>query len=140
MILDWLQDACGNLSEPQEQIITLKNCSTSIVCPENTFLGVYDCNNIADVPEQPFQIGEAMAPLYNIQIEGDLPISTRVTTQDDNIIFYCESDARIVNQEVIIYEDVNINFVYDVGEEIGSCNYTVETKRSPIPDFMAPPR
>jgi len=119
-------DACGNLSEPQEQIITLKNCSTTIACPENTFLGVYDCSNIEDVPDFPNAIEEAIAPPYSIQIEGDLPERLRATTQDDNTIFVCESNARIVNREVIIYNDVNINFVYDVGEEIGICNYTID--------------
>lgn len=82
-----------------------------------------------------------MASPYNILIEGDSPSDNlRVHTQDDGIIFYCESDSRMVNRNITIYIDENFNFIYDVGEELGSCSYTVETMPdlSP-PQFIAPP-
>jgi len=134
-------DACGNLADEQEQIITIdceRNSDYTIICPENTFLGTVSCFNVNEVPDQANTIEEAMAPPYNIQIEGDITNDIRAFTIDDGVIFYCESDPRIVNRNVIIYKDVNVNFVWDVGEEIGGCNYTIETERSPFPDFTAP--
>jgi len=128
-------DACGNISEPQEQMITYNcesaNTDITIICPNNTFLGIFDCMNIEDVPDLPGNLEEAMASPYNIQIEGDLTPTVRVDSNDDGIIFYCESDSRSVNRSVIIYDDINLNFIFDVGEQIGACNYTIET----IPDL-----
>lgn len=118
-----------------------QNPNFEITCPENTFLGIFDCNNVADLPFQPVNLAEAMASPYNIIIEGDLSANNlRVATEDDAVIFYCESDSRLVNRKVIIYEDLNFNFIWDVGEEVGSCSYTVETipDLSP-PQFTAPP-
>jgi len=135
-------DACGNLADEQQQIITIdceRNNNYTITCPENTFLGTFSCFNITEIPDQANTIEEVMAPPYNIQIEGDITNDIRAFTIDDSVIFYCESDARIVNRNVIIYKDINLNFAWDLGEEIGGCNYTIETERSPFPDFTAPP-
>jgi len=124
-------DACGNFSEPQEQIITYNcerpNSEITIICPDDTFLGTFDCTNIHQTPEHPGRITEALDSPYNIQIEGDLTPYIRVTTFDDGAVFYCESDSRSVNRNIIFYMDINLNFVYDIGEEIGGCNFTIET-------------
>lgn len=113
------------------QVSLAQPADITITCPENTFLGVYDCFNISDVPDPANRIEEIIAPPYNIQIEGELTSNVRVIVKDDDTIFICEQDARTVNRSIIIYKDVNFNFVYDVGEEIGTCNYTIET----IPDL-----
>jgi len=81
-----------------------------------------------------------MAAPYSIQIEEDITSNIRVLTEDDAIIFYCREDARIVNREITFYDCANSNFIYDNGEEIGTCNFTIETipDISP-PEFIAPP-
>lgn len=69
-----------------------------ITCPENTFLGAFDCKDIDNIPPLINSIEEAMAPPYNIQIEGDLPASTGVYAEDDGVIFFCENDPRLVTR------------------------------------------
>jgi len=134
-------DPCGNISTPQVQTITVDCSDTTdarIICPENTFLGAFSCTD--ELPKRPFSIQSAMVPPYNIQIEGRVPERVRFTSKDDNDIFFCEEDARIVNRQVIIYEDTMRNLRYDVGEEIGICTYTIETIPDVTPiDFIAPP-
>lgn len=134
-------DPCGNISEPQVQTITV-NCEPeneyTITCPENTFLGAYDCYNINDIPDLPYNIDEAMAAPYNLQIEGDLTDDIRIDADDDESFFHCEDGSIIVNRSIILYIDINFNFVYDAGEEIGACNYTLEAIPNPFPDFTVP--
>lgn len=131
-------DACGNLSEPQEQIFTLNcgrpNIDVTVTCPDDTFLGAFSCLNIENVPQQPGSIEDAMTAPYNIEIEGEISSDIRVTSNDNATTFYCEADSRLVNRNIIIYKDVNFNFAYDIGEEIGGCSYTIET----IPDLTPP--
>jgi len=55
------------------QISLAQTNNFTIICPENTFLGVFGCEDIDDIPPLINSIEEAMAPPYNIQIEGELP-------------------------------------------------------------------
>lgn len=54
--------------------------TTTVTCPSNTFLGTYNCANITAVPSQINTLESAMAPPYNIVIEGDIPPNLGATT------------------------------------------------------------
>jgi len=98
----------------------------TVVCPADTDLGTYDCTNFDDLPNQGVIIGGIIGPPYNIQVTGSSP-ATSVTTIDSDLIFYCESNAREITRSVIVYNDNNFNFVYDTGEEVGICDFTIST-------------
>jgi len=118
------------------------SCSTNnpvVVCPSDTNLGTFDCNTLNDKPNPINTIEEAMAAPYNIEITSASP-KTLVATQDSDIIFYCESNAREVIRSIIIYNDVNNNFSYDVGEAIETCTFSINTEPDlSAPQFYAPP-
>jgi len=105
----------------------------TVICTENMNLGTYDCTNIDDVPDSPFNLNEAMASPYNLQIIGAIS-STRVVSDDSGQIFYCQSDDRIVTRSITIYNDANFNFSHDAGEGIAVCNFIIET----LPDVTPP--
>lgn len=112
----------------------------TVTCPADTDLGTYDCFNINDLPDLPGNIDEAMAEPYNIEISGATE-STRITSEDSGTVFYCVGDDREITREVIVYEDLDFDFTYDVGEEIASCFYTITTvpdTECPIFDFIPP--
>jgi len=109
-----------------------------VVCPSATDLGTFDCTNIEEVPDLPGNMEEAMAPPYNIEITGAMDV-TRVDSDDDAVIFYCESDERAINRLIIIYNDLNFNFQLDDGEEVATCTYTIATVSDvTAPQFTAP--
>jgi len=114
----------------------------TIICPDDTSLGTFDCTNINEIPYQINAIDpieDLMNPPYNIQFDGDLTPDIAVTTFDDAIVFYCEDNPRTINRNIIFYKDVNLNFVYDIGEEIGGCNFTIETVADVTPPMVTIP-
>jgi len=119
------------------QLSLAQNTDYTITCPENTFLGTFSCTNIDDVPDPVNMLEAAMAPPYNIQIEGELPINARVTTVDSGPIFFCESDARVVTREIIF---VTGQGGFEGGyNELARCSFTIETIPDLTPlDFIAP--
>lgn len=104
-----------------------------IACPSSTDLGTYNCTNIQNIPQPANSVAEATNPPYNINLSG-APTNTRVTTMDDNIIFYCTDNARLVNRTIIIYIDNNFSFAYELGEEVGQCVFQINT----VPDTTPP--
>lgn len=111
----------------------------TITCPENTFLGPFGCLDIDDVPPQVGSLEEVMTPPYNIQIEGDIPYNLRATFVDDDVIFFCEGDPRLVTRDIIIYLDTFEPW-FTPPNEIGRCTFTIETKADVGSiEFTAPP-
>jgi len=104
-------------------LFCLTTNAQTVTCPSNLDLGSFDCNTIGTVPSQVNSIEAAMAD-YGIEITGALP-ETGVTTIDSDIVFYCESDAREVTREVIVYNDANFDFQYNPGEEVAICTFTI---------------
>jgi len=116
-----------------KDIATVTFESSSIVCPEVTDLGTYDCTNIQMVPPQVNTLEEVMNSPYNLSIP-DVIASTSVQMEDSDIIFYCEDNARTIIRTITIYNDTNFNSTYDAGEELGICDFTINT----IADVTAP--
>jgi len=103
-------------------------------CPANTTFDTVDCTNIDDVPGPPNNPDDAMAAPYNIEIPG-MVSSTRVTSEDSGVIFYCEDDLREVIRTVTVYNDLDFSFSLTDGDEIlGTCDFTIPT----TPDTEAP--
>jgi len=124
-VVDCSEDDCGAIPP----IVT---------CPAETDLVTVDCNTIFLTPQQVNSLAEAM-DIYGIEITGALP-QTGVTTIDSDIVFYCEFNEREVTREVIIYNDNNFNFRYDVGEEVEICTFTINIIADlEPPTFIAPP-
>jgi len=118
-------------------ICCLTTNAQTVTCPSNLDLGLFDCNTIDDVPTQVNSLEDATS-VYGIEISGALD-ETGVTTMDSDIVFYCESDAREVTREVIVYNDGNFNFQYDAGEEVSICTFTISTEAdTTAPVFTAP--
>jgi len=112
--------------------LTTVNAQT-VTCPTETDLGTFDCNSIFDAPLQVTNLADAMAAPYNIVIEGAMP-QTFAITEDSGEVFYCEDNERTVTRIVTIYNDDNVSFSYDPGEEISTCTFTIST----TPDTTAP--
>jgi len=111
----------------------------TFTCPENTFLGVYDCSNITDVPYPVNTLEDAMAPPYNIQIEGGISPALRVITEDNNLIFFCDGDSRLITRKLVFYLDANFNPL-PFQEPIAECSFTIETiPYLTLPEFTVPP-
>jgi len=111
----------------------------TITCPENTFLGVFDCSNIDDVPKPVNMIEEAMAAPYNIEIEGEIPAGLRVLTEDDAIIFVCNGGQRVVTRTLTFIINDNFNPFISPEDIIAQCSFTVETIADVAPiEFIAP--
>jgi len=122
--------------------ISLSGFSQTVSCPPITGLGTFDCTTIgvdfSEVPDSPSTPEEAMAAPYNIGIDG-VTSTTRVHVEDSGSIFYCEENDRVVTRMITIYDDANFNFIYDAGEEIADCNFTINTVADVIaPQFAAP--
>lgn len=112
----------------------------TISCPGNTFLGTFGCEDIDDMPPPVNTIEEAMAPPYNIQIEGELPLSTGVFTEDNGIIFFCEDDSGIVTREIVFCAGYFGCGGFEPYEILARCAFTIETIADvAIPQFTAPP-
>lgn len=115
-----------------------QNADFTIICPENTFLGNFNCSNINDVPPLINSIEDVLAAPYNIQFEGSLPAYISASTVDDGVIYFCEGDPRIINREIIFFKDISPSD--EVIEEIGRCSFTIETTPDlTAPEFLAPP-
>lgn len=111
----------------------------TITCPENTFLGAFGCSNINDLPDIPRNLEDAIAAPYNIQIEGELPPNTVVDAEDTGVIFFCETDSRVVQRTVYLYL-YEFEPWFAPPEVIASCTYTIETIPDLTPiEFTVPP-
>jgi len=124
-------------------LIIFNTKAQTVTCPDETNLGVINCFDIGNplipqIHEVP-GLDEVMMPPYNLEITGILS-QTALFVEDSDTISFCASDAREVTRSITIYNDDNINFTYDVGEEIGACTYTLATEPiTEAPIFTAPP-
>jgi len=128
-----------------DQLNIVQNClnrenDVTITCPDNTFLGTFSCLDLDDIPPQINTLEAAMAPPYNIKIEGDIPPEFGVTTIDDGIIFFCDETPRLVTREIIFYYEEFEPPWYGDPEVFATCSFTIETipYESSI-EFLAPP-